>query len=416
MRDVSGYSGDFRSKPTPRDLRDRLSRSGGGGDRASVRPPYHKGVEDGIPKKSSGDRPDPRDVAAAIGARRRNDSVRSPLDQQADTPERPNPRDVAAVLAAKGDDRIHPPSNKQSDAPVKQSDVVEQPDGYLTRLAQGTDLVENDRVVSNLNKLSNIDTSAFSERLRSLTEELQGEISGAIKAYKSGQGMDRESLQNVIIRIGAPYMMAEHGTYLEDSLIRVATGVLTELDQVKRIVESKLSVSSILLGTQGNRIQGNEAHILKNTSTGASETVRLTPINEADLLYLGNDGKVHVREVKTTARALQKTFDSSPDQLTNLAIWRDHVPEKRDALVVLRSEKEWTALFSSSQSVTDVLTTLVECRIPIQIGSALFSPEDLLALKEKVDRALSEEKKQSPRAVLSRLSRKSPKDVQQGRF
>lgn len=85
--------------------------------------------------------------------------------------------------------------------------------------------------------------------------------------------------------------------------------VLAELRHVNRLI-SKGAVaenSPIFTGAK----KGREYHL--------GETyVKVDPIYEADVLYLGTDGLIHLDEVKNTANALRNKLSKKPKQIKRM--------------------------------------------------------------------------------------------------
>ncbi len=50
---------------------------------------------------------------------------------------------------------------------------------------------------------------------------------------------------------------------------------------------------------------------------------------EADVLYLGHNGKVHIVEVKNTTNALRQNLSDNPEQLERLQDWLGQYPGNR---------------------------------------------------------------------------------------
>ncbi len=114
-----------------------------------------------------------------------------------------------------------------------------------------------------------------------------------------------------------------------------------------------------------------------------SMKVKTDPVPEADSLYVGSEGNVHIDEVKNTANALRQKLDTSPQQLERMKDWRDLSPN-REVKVVVESEEGWTTLFGSGKGKKAALQTLIDEKVPLTIGDYELSVVKMEALWDAV--------------------------------
>jgi hypothetical protein len=142
---------------------------------------------------------------------------------------------------------------------------------------------------------------------------------------------------------------------------------LAELSHANRLVKSGnvAEGSEVILGAK----QGKEYNL-------GTQSIKTDPVPEADVLYLGTDGKIHLDEVKNTAGALRdKVADS--EQLKRLLEWRKADPQNRSINFAVESENKWTELFAPNNGQQAVLQQLQAQNIPLSIGSRKLNPEKI---------------------------------------
>ncbi|KID59044.1 hypothetical protein JF50_00890 [Pseudoalteromonas luteoviolacea] len=85
---------------------------------------------------------------------------------------------------------------------------------------------------------------------------------------------------------------------------------------------------------------------------GKNCVVKVDPVDEADALYLGYDGKVHLEEVKATPQAFFEKLATNPKQFDRLIEWKKMSPEDRVVTVRIRSDEKIDS-FANSRLNTD---------------------------------------------------------------
>ncbi len=120
-------------------------------------------------------------------------------------------------------------------------------------------------------------------------------------------------------------------------------------------------------------------------------TVRTDPVPEADTLYLGKDGKIHMAEVKNTTNALRQKLNENPKQLERLQEWVGQDPGNRRIRLVVETEAGWTDVFAKGRREKEaVLQRLIDQEVPISIGSRDLSVEQMRELWEAVKRKFTQ--------------------------
>lgn len=135
--------------------------------------------------------------------------------------------------------------------------------------------------------------------------------------------------------------------------------VLAELRVANRLIESEAVAKNSLVFTSAKK--GRPYHF-------RSTTIEIEPVHEADILYLGTDGLIHLLEVKNTANALRQKLKKNPKQLDNMLEWRKKDPNKRKIRMVIATEAGWTQVFATRQKDKSVLQILKANQVPLTIG------------------------------------------------
>ena len=97
-------------------------------------------------------------------------------------------------------------------------------------------------------------------------------------------------------------------------------------------------------------------------------SVDIDPVHEADALYLGTDGLIHLHEVKNTAKALRQKLRKNRKQLERMLRWRNTKPDQREIRIVISTEEGWTELFAVREGEPAALVILMDNYVPLTIG------------------------------------------------
>ncbi|MFJ4549197.1 hypothetical protein ACIP4X_08200 [Streptomyces sp. NPDC088817] len=126
---------------------------------------------------------------------------------------------------------------------------------------------------------------------------------------------------------------------------------------------------------------------------GNGEKVDISDIEDADTLYKGKDGKVHVVEVKNTGNATIKAeFER---QVEDLARWRGKDGAGRAVHVDIATNDKWSNIFSGYKTGKrdgvkyrppgTPATTLAKNNVPVRIAGQDVSPGQLARMQAEID-------------------------------
>jgi hypothetical protein len=151
--------------------------------------------------------------------------------------------------------------------------------------------------------------------------------------------------------------------------------VLAEISHSNRLVKSGQVAegSQVVLGAK----QGKEYKI-------GSQTVKIDPVPEADVLYLGTDGKIHLDEVKNTAHALREKLSGDSEQFKKLREWKAQDSQGREISFSIENEQGWIEVFAQKGEEVPVLEQLKNTGVSLSIGSRKLSPEQMQKLWDAV--------------------------------
>ena len=114
--------------------------------------------------------------------------------------------------------------------------------------------------------------------------------------------------------------------------------VLAELRHANRLIASGVVAQNSLVFVSAKK--GREYDL-------GGTTTEIDPVHEADILYLGTDGLIHLHEVKNTATALRNKLKKKPKQLQRMLKWRKEEPDKREIRMVIGTEVGWTQVLAT---------------------------------------------------------------------
>ena len=147
------------------------------------------------------------------------------------------------------------------------------------------------------------------------------------------------------------------------------------VDQVRQALAELRSANRV--ARSGTLAPGSRMHIGWKRSSGPAELadgrrVSIDPVDEADLLFLGRDGKVHLHEVKHRVSALKQKLDAQPQQLENMRTWAA-AADDRVVQIRVDSEDGWTTGFGRP----DVYRALIAADSSLHIAGRVWSPEKM---------------------------------------
>lgn len=170
----------------------------------------------------------------------------------------------------------------------------------------------------------------------------------------------------------------------EDQRLGSIRGTLAELRRINRLVMSGSAASPVVNGASPG-----VDYPLVNPQTGQTVTVRIDPVKEADALYLGNDGKVHLEEVKANAGLFRKKVSGNANQFNNLKSWAGRTPAgepERVIAVIIDSAADWSqiALPLGGNHANSPIRLLIDAQVSIVIGGIKLEPDQLRKLDTAV--------------------------------
>ena len=149
------------------------------------------------------------------------------------------------------------------------------------------------------------------------------------QAYSSGK-ITKEALQRFISQLSKAKNVDQFDQ------------VLAELRHANQLIESGVVAQNSLVLVSAKK--GREYDL-------GGTMVKIDPVHEADILYLGTDGLIHLHEVKNTARALRNKLKKKPKQFERMLRWRKEKPDKREIRMVIGTQaggagrKSWVLSF-----------------------------------------------------------------------
>lgn len=125
-------------------------------------------------------------------------------------------------------------------------------------------------------------------------------------------------------------------------------------------------------------------------------TVEISPVHEADALYLGTDGRIHLHEIKNTAKALRQKLKKHRKQLENMLEWREEEPDKREIRIVIAREAGWTQIFAVRPGEESALQILKDNQVPLTIGEYKLTLESMNTLSNAAVKKIRKLRRQNP--------------------
>jgi hypothetical protein len=193
------------------------------------------------------------------------------------------------------------------------------------------------------------------------------------QAYNSGK-ITKEALQRFISQLSKAKSLNQFDQ------------VHAELRHANRLQESGVVAQNSLVFVSAKK--GRQYDL-------GSTTIKIDPVHEADALYLGTDGLIHLHEVKNTATALRNKLQKKPKQLENMLDWRDQEPDKREIRMVIGTEVGWTQLLAMHPGELAALVILKDHEVSITISKyhlTLASMNELWNATVKKTRTLRQQR------------------------
>lgn len=216
------------------------------------------------------------------------------------------------------------------------------------------------------------DAAAKAFSSKAISAELKASLQGSLAKVADSGRFDQEGVCRVLRQIAGAKNDAQALEYiaqLEHGLRVVAEGRLHAEGQI--FFEARHGTHELAPGKRfdfGPQPRGDAI------------------VEDADLLYLGADEKVHVDEVKNTAHALvdkisvktkgpdgTKTTTFDRKYLRKMESWAAQDPENRVVSIVIHTEKKWTEIARRDVHQLRLIDLLEKHRIPLEISGQQLS-------------------------------------------
>ncbi|MFH8495467.1 hypothetical protein [Streptomyces coeruleorubidus] len=197
------------------------------------------------------------------------------------------------------------------------------------------------------------------------------------------------------------------------------TSKVTNAKNTDELSQARAELNAVQRAADNEAAPGTTVHTAvgkdfgkENVDLGNGETVNISEINDADVLYRGKDGKVHAVEVKNTGNATNKAdFER---QVEDLAQWEGKGNAGRAARVEIETTEKWTNIFSGYKSGKrdgvkykpegTPAGTMAQNGVPVRIAGTEISPSQLKRMEAEI-----QARKQAGTMEWSRM--KTPKEA-----
>ena len=192
------------------------------------------------------------------------------------------------------------------------------------------------------------------------------------QAYNSGK-ITKEALQRFISQLSKAKSLDQFDQ------------VLAELRHANRLIASGVVAQNSLVLVSAKK--GRQYDL-------GTTTIEIDPVHEADILYLGTDGLIHLHEVKNTATALRNKLKKKHQQFERMLRWRRLGPSQREIRIVIGTEVGWTEVLATRRQEPTALVILKDHQVPLTIGEFNLTLAQMNELLDAIERKKIELKKQ----------------------
>lgn len=177
------------------------------------------------------------------------------------------------------------------------------------------------------------------------------------------------------------------------------TSKVTNAKNTDELSQARAELNAVQRAADGEAAPGTTVHTAvgkdfgkENVDLGNGETVNISEINDADVLYRGKDGQVHAVEVKNTGNATIKAdFER---QVEDLAEWEGKGSPGRATRVEIETTEKWTNIFSGYKSGKrdgvkykpegTPAGTMAKNGVPVRIAGTDISPSQLKRMEAEI--------------------------------
>ncbi|MFJ7339231.1 hypothetical protein ACIQU3_02815 [Streptomyces sp. NPDC101110] len=177
------------------------------------------------------------------------------------------------------------------------------------------------------------------------------------------------------------------------------TSKVTNAKNTDELSQARAELNAVQRAADNDAAPGTTVHTAvgkdfgkENVDLGNGETVNISEINDADVLYRGKDSKVHAVEVKNTGNATIKAdFER---QVEDLAAWAGKGGPGRATRVEIETTEKWTNIFSGYKSGKrdgvkykpegTPAGTMAKNGVPVRIAGTDISPSQLKRMEAEI--------------------------------
>ncbi|MEU6681541.1 hypothetical protein [Streptomyces sp. NPDC046832] len=177
------------------------------------------------------------------------------------------------------------------------------------------------------------------------------------------------------------------------------TSKVTNAKNTDELSQARAELNAVQRAADNEAAPGTTVHTAvgkdfgkENVDLGNGESVNISEINDADVLYRGKDGKVHAVEVKNTGNATIKAdFER---QVEDLAAWAGKGGPGRATRIEIETTDKWTNIFSGYKSGKrdgvkykpegTPAGTMAKNGVPVRIAGTDISPSQLKRMEAEI--------------------------------
>jgi hypothetical protein len=148
--------------------------------------------------------------------------------------------------------------------------------------------------------------------------------------------------------------------------------------EVKRVLKVCDSGATVVIATA----RAGQDYVL------GSQTIRVDPLAEPDILYLDASGQIRIDEIAHVAHGLRdkakRSTPTTPGQFDNLVAWRANNPGV-EIQYVIDNEQAWTEIFGRNKDEAEsAAERMIGNSITLVIGSHTLAPATLRSLFDSI--------------------------------
>ncbi len=178
-----------------------------------------------------------------------------------------------------------------------------------------------------------------------------------------------------------------------DSRARILESMDTKLNTQKSTTEAYEGALAELryinrLNFEGAVAQGST--VFAGVKKGQKITLKkglvidISPVHEADILYLRTDGKVYLEEVKRAPRTMLDKMRKTPEQLANMKQWKNADVANREIGIKMENNEGMNYLFSTidKNATKTVASEIANNNVDIFVSGRKISWQDMTKIRD----------------------------------